>query len=85
MIVLIRVNKEKQRLETQDEWRLGDATSVYAYGGVNEHTIIIASGRELDWIRDNITGIPMSKKNQIRWTGDIAAFIANSLPKPEEL
>lgn len=41
---------------------------------------IQADGNELNWIRDNIVGIPFCKTNPTQmWTGDFAWFIYNSI------
>lgn len=84
MLVLI-VKDSDDRLLAQDEWKLGDLKSIYAYGAHATAMTVIASGRELEWIRANISGIRMHRGDQIRWVGEDAIFIANALPKPEQL
>lgn len=42
---------------------------------------IIVNGPELDWIRQHFSNIPMvAGAKQLRWGGEIAAFIVNNMP-----
>lgn len=43
-------------------------------------SMVEADGHELEWIRENISGIPFSKNAVQSWYGDFARFIASSLP-----
>jgi hypothetical protein len=84
MIVVITYDKEGRQI-CEDHWNLGDSTYREPQG-LNGTTLhVIATNRELEWIRANITGIRMNRSNHIRWIGEDATFIANSLPKREEL
>lgn len=42
--------------------------------------LVQADCNELEWIRENITGIPFNKNRVQTWKGDLASFIAYSLP-----
>lgn len=84
MIVLI-VHDAENRLIAQDEWSLGNPKSSVVYGNQGTKVTIIANNRELEWIRANITGIRMHRSHHVRWIGEDAVFIANALPKPEDL
>jgi hypothetical protein len=45
--------------------------------------VLYADGEELNWIRENITGIPHNKKDTCQWIGNDAMFIYWSLPKQQ--
>ena len=40
-----------------------------------------ADGHELGYIRDNFSGIPMSKARSVKWRGEYARFIIENLGK----
>jgi hypothetical protein len=84
MLVIVIKGKD-DRLSDQVEWTLGMNKSMYAFGNHGTNLTLIGSGRELEWIRANITGIRMHRGDQVRWVGEDAIFIANALPKPEQL
>lgn len=52
--------------------RIGEDLSTVSY--------VQADGDELEWIRENISGIRMNKNRVIKWTGEDARFIVESLP-----
>ena len=72
------------RASTHIEWNLSSTQRPlhpYVYKASLGELVIIADGAELDWIRFHFTGIPMIKEaTQLRWSGDIAAFIVNNIP-----
>lgn len=49
-----------------------------SYRGRGKVTDVQADGDELEWIRDDIVGIPMTNARVVCWQGDIANFIANN-------
>ena len=51
------------------------------HDGVDVHEVVSVSadGHELEKIRAEITGIPMSKKRLVTWYGDDAKFIVANL------
>lgn len=80
------ITQRPEQVDQFEEWKLGDEKSNRVYGLSRGSMIhLIATNRELAWIRANITGIRMHPGNQVRWVGEDAVFIANVLPKPEEL
>lgn len=79
------ITKVEGRIDVFEEWKLGDTKSPQVRGLHNSIIHLIATNRELNWIRANITGIRMHAGNQVRWIGEDAVFIANALPKPEQL
>jgi hypothetical protein len=80
------ITKFPGEIDRHEEWKLGDKKSHLVYGlRVGSIIHLIATNRELNWIRANVSGVRMHPGHQVRWIGEDATFIANSLPKPEEL
>ena len=84
MLILITYDKDGKQVD-HEEWLLGDSKSMYVRGLHGSSLHVIATNRELNWIRANVSGSRQHSGNQVRWFGEDAVFIANSLPKPEEL
>jgi hypothetical protein len=69
-------------IKTKDGWlnwhvgQEGGPMSSFRHGDIDR---ICADGDELEKIRREITGIPMSKKRVITWYGDDARFIVANL------
>ncbi len=59
-------------------WYIGSKSSL-KNAQVSTVTEVQADGDELQWVLDNITGIPTNKNRVVRWFGDHAKFIAGSL------
>ncbi|MET0980261.1 MAG: hypothetical protein ABWX90_03335 [Candidatus Saccharimonadales bacterium] len=84
-MLIIITHDRNDKLIDQVEWLLGNPKSIHVQGLHGTKLHLIATNRELAWIRANITGIRMHGSNQVRWIGEDAVFIANALPKPEDL
>lgn len=84
MINIITYDKNSIQADFE-EWQLGEPKSVHVRGLHGTYLHLIATNKELDWIRAHITGIRMHPGNQVRWIGEDAVFIANALPKPEDV
>lgn len=67
-----------------DEWTLDSSVRPFHpkfYTPTMGPLLVIADGPELGWIKQHFTGIPMvSAARQVRWQGDVAAFIVNNVP-----
>lgn len=71
-------------VEKEIPWYIGEKFHAYFEDTEKLLATVIevqADGDELDWVKSNITGIPFNKNTVQSWYGDIAKFIANSLPK----
>lgn len=84
MLIIITKDENHKQID-HEEWVLGQPKSSMVRGTHGERLHLIATNRELLWIRANITGIRLHPGHQVRWIGEDAIFIANALPKPEEL
>ena len=84
MLIIITKDKDDKDVD-HEEWVLGQPKSSLVRGLHGTRLHVLANHRELNWIRANITGIRMHPGKQVRWIGEDAVFIANALPKPEEL
>lgn len=80
------ITKIPNQIDIFEEWKLGDTKSPNVRGLHPTALLhVVATNRELNWIRANVSGIRMHSGNQVRWIGEDAVFILNALPKPQEL
>jgi hypothetical protein len=87
MLIIIVYDKDHKQVSYIDDWKLGSPLLQRVVGLHGSYLHVIANGPELDWILENIQGIRKAPKGDrnMRWIGDDAVFIANHLPKPEDL
>lgn len=69
----------KNRGRKSFDWHVGDKIPASIQHGEDTCRLLQADGHELEWIKANISGIPMSKNPVVSWTGDFAQFIIMSL------
>lgn len=84
MLIIITHDRDGNQVD-HEEWTLGSPKAMMVRGRQGSSLHLIATNRELNWIRANVSGIRMHPGNQVRWLGEDAIFIANALPRPEEL
>ena len=60
------------------EWHVGESPPIL-YGDVKDVTEVQADGHELDYIINNMEGLPIAKTRVVRWFGDHARFIVANL------
>lgn len=66
---------------TAIDWHVGKLLPSREFFAIDTINYVQADGDELDWIFDNISGIPFNKSNVQCWFGDDAKFIFSSLPR----
>ena len=75
---MIHYNLYDSNVANSHAWTLGQPIQ-----NLNEYgrccVDLTASGRELELIREQFQFIPMTRADEVRWTGDTAAFIAMNL------
>lgn len=80
--MLTLVIRRNDRVILQVDWEVGNrCLTAMRLGLDSEETIqVVATGPELEYIRERFTNVPMvSTRNRICWIGDVAAFIINHL------
>ena len=74
----MRFSGKNTSAQLEKQWHIGQTVPLIQEG--YEVSEVQADGDELDYLLDNLSGLPMSKSPVVSWFGDMAKFIIHNIP-----